>query len=177
MAKYDITYTCGHSGVEQLYGPGTERRKHIEWAEKNKACPDCYQAAQEKARAETAARASQANADMPTLTGTDKQIPWAETIRAKARDLLQQVVGEYESLYRTAIDAAKFTKTSEPVPTPEEVASFAARILRQSSAKYWIDHRSDLNSLWQVRNYLNKRLREEYAKAKGDAAIQGAEPW
>lgn len=53
MAKYDITYSCGHTGTVQLYGPGKERDRKIEWYETQADCPDCYKA---KKRAEEASK-------------------------------------------------------------------------------------------------------------------------
>ena len=44
MAKYDITYSCGHSGEVQLFGSGKERDRKIEWYETRADCPECYKA-------------------------------------------------------------------------------------------------------------------------------------
>lgn len=44
MAKYDVEYSCGHSGRKNLYGPHRERRRHLEWAAREGLCPECYQA-------------------------------------------------------------------------------------------------------------------------------------
>lgn len=53
MAKYTISYKCGHGSYEkQLYGKETERQRYIAWAEDNMLCPDCYKT---KARADDAA--------------------------------------------------------------------------------------------------------------------------
>ena len=47
MAKYAISYCCGHGSVEkQLLGKEEERRRYIDWAEENLLCPDCYRARQ-----------------------------------------------------------------------------------------------------------------------------------
>jgi hypothetical protein len=43
MAKYSIDYACGHGSFEeQLFGPGKDRERKIEWLGSNKVCPDCY---------------------------------------------------------------------------------------------------------------------------------------
>ncbi len=45
MAKYTISYACGHGSYEeQLFGQGKERERRIEWLERNKICPECYRA-------------------------------------------------------------------------------------------------------------------------------------
>lgn len=41
MAKYDITYSCGHTVEKQLFGKNKDRESYIEWA-KQGLCPDCW---------------------------------------------------------------------------------------------------------------------------------------
>lgn len=40
--KYDITYSCGHTGIVELTGKGTEREKRIHFLTEYGLCPDCY---------------------------------------------------------------------------------------------------------------------------------------
>lgn len=44
MAKYGITYSCGHSGTESLFGKGADRERKIKWLEECAVCPDCFAA-------------------------------------------------------------------------------------------------------------------------------------
>ena len=94
--KYEVTYSCGHVGTVHIYGTAAERERKIDWYEKYAVCPDCY----EKARQEEAATAAKQNkADgLPALTGSEKQIRWAESIRkekmAAAREWLARHPGE-----------------------------------------------------------------------------------
>lgn len=142
MAKYDITYTCGHSGVEQLYGPGTERRKHIEWAEKNKACPDCYQAAQEKARAETAVQ-SRVLFRMPeprTPAGhADKRGRIADESRTHARG--GEALKTKGQVNPFGISVEKFTvkrgRFADALPTRRVAGRSKARARREFRGKSW----------------------------------------
>lgn len=79
--KYDVTYSCGHTGTVQIYGTNTEREKKIAWYENYAVCPECYAKGQQE---EAAIAAQQAKADgLPALTGSEKQIRWAESIRQK----------------------------------------------------------------------------------------------
>ena len=78
MAKYTVTRSCGHSETHQLYGKYTERERKIAWMETT-LCRECYRAKQ----ADDAA-AKTRDAGLPELTGTPKQIAWAESIRAAA---------------------------------------------------------------------------------------------
>lgn len=44
MAKYDVTYACGHEGTEDITGTNVngEREKKVKWIEENRVCYDCY---------------------------------------------------------------------------------------------------------------------------------------
>ena len=73
MAKYTIPHSCGHSETVQLYGKHTDRSRYMDNAERRQ-CRDCYNAS---------LVAKTADMGLPALTGSDKQVAWAETIRAK----------------------------------------------------------------------------------------------
>lgn len=158
MAWYTINYVCGHIDREQLYGKNSERQNRIAWAERNKMCPACYQAEIDRKRLADTKAATEANAGLPALSGSVSQIAWAETIRAKAAGCIALAVGEYCSIERI-------------VPTCEDVTAFAARILKQNEAKYWIDRRADLGSSRNALAYICKRLREIALKAEGIKAL------
>ena len=40
--KYNITFSCGHTGEVTLYGKGKDREAKIAWYESSGLCPDCY---------------------------------------------------------------------------------------------------------------------------------------
>ena len=42
MAKYNITYSCGHEGTVQLFGKNEERDRKIKYYEEFGLCPECY---------------------------------------------------------------------------------------------------------------------------------------
>lgn len=83
MARYSVEYTCGHAGDVYLSGKHTDREWKLE-REKDKLCPDCWKEQVEKERklASEKNAAENAEAGLPTLEGTEKQIAWAETIRS-----------------------------------------------------------------------------------------------
>lgn len=122
MAQYDITYQCGHVIREQLYGKTSERQRRMEDAQ-YRLCPECY-------RAEQIAKATEANesAGLPALTGSEKQITWAEQIRAK----LMAELAEMEAA------AAKSNGTEAQ---KQQLADAAATLRAKASAAYWIDSR------------------------------------
>lgn len=77
MAKYEINHTCGHTETVQLFGKCSERERKIEWMERQE-CPECRR----KHEAEKAAKITE-GMELPELTGSDKQVAWANSIRAK----------------------------------------------------------------------------------------------
>ena len=42
MAKYNITYSCGHEGTVQLFGKSEERERKIKYYEEFGLCTECY---------------------------------------------------------------------------------------------------------------------------------------
>ena len=50
MAKYTIDHACGHSREVQLYGPGKERTRKLEWMA-GQDCPQCWGAKQREIEA------------------------------------------------------------------------------------------------------------------------------
>src|SRR5690554_156523 len=128
MAKYDVTYSCGHSDTIQLYGKTRDR----EWRlarEQEKLCPECWKKYREEERAKENAKAAEANkaAGLPTLEGTEKQIAWAETIR---KSMIDHVAEYYIS------QIADETKAEHP----EIMKGFEA-MKRHTDASWWIDNR------------------------------------
>jgi hypothetical protein len=122
MAQYDITYQCGHIIHEQLYGKTSERQRHMADAQ-YRLCPECY-------RAQQLAKATEANeaAGLPALTGSEKQITWAEQIRAK----LMAELAEMEAMA---------VKSNGTEAQKQQLADAAATLRAKASAAYWIDSR------------------------------------
>lgn len=87
MAKQDFTYACGHGGWTDLRGPQKGREWKLRRLE-GEMCPACWGAARiAAAKAEGAAavaKVAASGAAWPALTGTEKQVAWAEQIRARA---------------------------------------------------------------------------------------------
>ena len=139
MAKYDVTYSCGHSDTVQLYGPGRDRERKIEWMEESGLCPECYKAkmraqrdAAHKEAGEKAASYLSTRPELPALVGSEKQIAWANTIRA---GIFADAEKHGEAL----------TKAPQPGGGGDLVRKlypiWYAELCGQSSAKWWIDHR------------------------------------
>jgi hypothetical protein len=43
MAKYNVTFSCGHTETKELFGSERERRAKIEYWEKSGKCTECYE--------------------------------------------------------------------------------------------------------------------------------------
>lgn len=114
MAQYTISHTCGHSAVHVLFGKHADRERTIKCREQD-VCPDCYKTQQDQ-------NVATASADLPGLTGSEKQVAWARKIRVK---LLAE------------IDA--FEAQHKPNATRWSVAR--KHLTGKDSASFWIDNR------------------------------------
>lgn len=126
MPAYNITYACGHDGTIRLRGPKRTR----EWIAKSKEselCPDCYKKHLEEKREfeRTIARAEAKEQELTDLVGTEKQIAWAITIRAKYLSLLDETL---QSLHLSnEIDSVIFQEVIESIQN-------------ETAASWWIDN-------------------------------------
>lgn len=145
MAKYDVECPkCNTSYTVQLYGPGRDREwklENFDWT-----CDDC----KEKARQEENQKAAAANADagLPALTGSEKQIAWAETIRKQKISTLEEALTHRGISH--SLDKDRFH------------ASVAA-IKNNSSARWWIDNRD---------NHIETLLRQEYNRTEKPLPVE-----
>ena len=141
MAKYDVTYSCGHSGTVELFGPWNERQRKLEWFSEKGVCPECYK----KQQAEWVAKT---NEGFPQLVGTEKQIAWAEKIRA---EMIAQYADEIEHIRKNnTIEqlraAANLTELNgQPIPENHPSKIMAKRIINimeNTDAKWFIENRT-----------------------------------
>lgn len=154
MAQWNITHICGHNETHQLYGPGKDRTQRAKWLETT-LCSDCYKAEQERQKIESAQIAAEENKEsgLPALEGTDKQITWAETIRAKIKAEMDSIISQIVTTE---------PQTSEQTQSKEWAIEDAKIILRQKKAAYWIDNRG-----MTARSLLKRR----YDKRIADKAL------
>lgn len=79
MAKYDITYSCGHKGEITLFGKTSERERKIAWYENTGLCPEC-----KKIKTIKLADKLEKELNLPTIEGvSEKQINYARSLRFK----------------------------------------------------------------------------------------------
>lgn len=130
MAQYNIHHTCGHEETVQIYGTNVhgERTSKAEWLE-SKPCRDCERKAMHDENLAGAAE----------LTGSDKQVSWANDLRAKAIGDIKAKLAKIDTQYIAAPQDWKDArrKAGEAIITA---------MLAETSAKTIIDNRLDLVS-------------------------------
>ncbi len=111
MGKYVITHVCGHTEEVNLFGKHADRERKIKYLESIdcRACWDAEQAA--KAR----------EAGLPELTGSPKQIAWANGIR-------NRILAEADSCIKVH-------------PDWPNTAEWLTGLKQETQSRWWIDHR------------------------------------
>lgn len=186
MAWYEVTYRCGHTGRVQLFGKTTKRYETLDWMSRSVLCDECKQAEFERNNA--AAAQKNAAIGLPQLTGSVKQIAWAESLRAgaynalhvdsAARDLLGIVRTHVESLGLTA----QIVKASglNPETSHALMRQMVARVFaEQTSASWWIDRRPKIRHNGDLYDYddVTDVIIEMFAEAvKASATAQPVAP-
>lgn len=146
--KYQITYACGHAGTVCLYGPGKARERKLQWlAEQD--CPECHNKAQQE-------KIDQSNAGLPELTGTEKQVIWARTIRANIMTDITREQNRIDEKIRNNDPAVDATKVSE---YKEWCAKLTGWLHSQTAAAWWIDRR---HQTWEamVKEFIRKEVKK-----------------
>lgn len=137
--KYDITHSCGHVATAELFGKNADREYRITRLEKE-LCADCAAAKLDAKNRETARQNAQDG--LVALTGSEKQILWAESIRAeKIKAFEDKMRGTIEAFEReiAASDDEALNEIKRAIIAAIEttIATYRA----ESSAKVWIDGR------------------------------------
>lgn len=164
MAWYYGTYSCRHEGRVNIIGPGKDR----EWKKErifSGLCPECYKKKLEEERQEENIKSAEKSAEMelPELTGTEKQVAWANTLRLKVVEGYEKKIDEFDNKIEIAKEHLKklekqgnssdkslkdvklfiYNKVGERVYTSKEEISdaFDYAILKCTEAKFWIESR------------------------------------
>lgn len=153
--KFYGTYSCGHDGEIQIYGPTKDR----EWKAKyefDRLCPECRELERKRQIEEKDKIAMDAaiQMELPVLTGTERQITWATTIRYDHIKTVKRALETYEK------DKVVFTFGS--VTTEQWKAVFDSLVNNETESKFWIENRK-IDELWNV---IAKKCKELYFKEK-----------
>lgn len=135
MALAKVTCTCATCGnkfeVRAHRNNSREAASFVEWAQEN--ITECYDCKASRARAardaeNAVAAAEAAEKGLPNLTGSEKQIAWANTVRSGILNL----VGNYYS-----------TGNGRKLPAASAcLEGITSILLSHTSAGWWIDNRS-----------------------------------
>jgi hypothetical protein len=146
MASINGTYKCGHAGNVYRPGGGKETTRKLQWILENCDCPECERKAREEEQNKKNAEAKfeTEKMDLPQLTGTEKQIAWANTIRLKKLqefDELFNTVSGFEKPKRTPL--WQYNKYYFPDNDPLDVVLTMKDLISQSKtqATFWINNR------------------------------------
>ena len=129
MAKYDVERSCGHVETVSLFGKVKDREWRLENIESQKLCYDCWQKQlaeeREKENKEAAEAAQEMN--LPPITGSEKQIAWAETIRQKMLITIDDYI--YTSVKKEMRNDPSLREAVEHIKN------------NKTEARWWIDNR------------------------------------
>jgi len=128
MAKYEITHECGHTETVVLFGKNSDRERRIAWLESN-PCRDCLRK-MEQDRATT----QQEEFGLPDLTGSEKQIVWAITIRARKVTEFSETM---EKVYNHR-DTILANREKYPNYTDAVIQESIEKIQRANTAMEWL---------------------------------------
>lgn len=171
MAKYQVECPeCGATYRVDLIGPHKTRDWKLEnydWT-----CDDC----KEKARQEENTKAAATNevAGLPALTGTEKQIAWAETVRRQKMESLELTLATLSPCTILRIKTDEIDK--------ERLAIAIENIQTKESATWWIDNR-DIDVRYLLKNEYERaekpllpKEKEFKAEALAEATIRPESP-
>lgn len=167
MAKYNVTHSCGHVERVDLIGPHRSREWRIERMQTER-CQDCRH--EELQRQNAQAAEENRAAELPALIGTEKQIAWAETLRARILNGVQAIIQGAEM-------------SSERLRQNPDLPAAFERLCAETRAFWWIDSR-DIGLHLLIRQMLevvrNRSARQDEAQsgieAKAEATVRPAVP-
>lgn len=128
-----------------------------EWARKNfDICPQCEYEARAAKAAELAQKA--AAEGLPQLQGSQKQVVWAEQIRAELlEDARNCLLKNREYIEKHESDVTKREEKLHIIDIYEEILG---QIQRKSYAAWWIDNRYHSGPHLMQQMYREQRLKE-----------------
>lgn len=140
MTKAIVTIKCATCGkeftVSRLCANSADANSWKQWAaEHYDTCRECYFEAQRQEEAKEAAEDS-----LPELEGSEKQIAWALSIRAKFAKEIKTFIANAEA----SLEALKASGEATPAHSAQlaKCRKVAAKMLSETSCRWWIDNRN-----------------------------------
>lgn len=159
MAWYEGEYSCGHEGRINIIGPGKDR----EWKKERAfsgVCPECYKKWLEEERQKTNLEAAEKSAEMelPELTGSEKQVAWANELRLRIFENLTEYLKKLEKyMIKNSIEFAPNTD----ITSKELHNAFDWFMISKTEAKYWIGIRETGVTFGSIVNEYRVHLDDE----------------
>ena len=155
MAKATVTHACGCQREHNFTGPYSGREKKAAWM-RTVPCAACKTKADAAER--IAVRAAQPAIDLqaetwPELTGSDKQIAWANDIRREAMETVCRFVWATSDDPKSLIACAQAQGLSfgEAFSLQLEWGGAADRFAQETvAARHWIDGRAWTLNKWHA---------------------------
>lgn len=153
MAQYKVTFSCGHEGWVNITGP-TKNREWIRASKEKNVCPDCYRKWLQEKREQENKESLELSKEMelPELTGTEKQVAWANTLRVQAIQKIDEYIQELEE--KAEGTQKPEIKEKRKNRLDEIYKSYSYALNNFTTASFWIDKRS----------YMSKELIELFKK-------------
>lgn len=176
MAKYDVTYACGHEGRENIIGP----MKNRQWIADRKAaglCSDCYLENLQRKREEENRKSTELakEQELPELVGSLRQIAFSQTCRQKLLKQIDELIESEDGYDRRRLQRAGLDK--------DKIAEAIGYMLPQTSASWWIDNsREDifvlLSNLYSKseKQRIQPILDEEKAALQAETTVRPENP-
>lgn len=139
MAKYDIHFSCGHTGTIQLYGKESDRKRRIEWLEKYGTCSECYKNSLDEQAEEYKKQCN--SIGLFVTEGTEKQIKWAYQIAS------QFLNNDIYPLRDKANEAVADKDEKSAKACLEVIQNIICTAVTKVDSKFWIDHRENREAL------------------------------
>ena len=160
MAKATVTCTCCECGksftASKILASRDQANNWKEWAVSNIIeCDDCKEKARQAEREEANVKAAESakEFELPELTGSEKQVAWANTIRVGYYTEYSKVVDGY-----TKLTKEQQTKCNEEFERFNKIVDYA--FSNKNSASFWIEHRG-VNIRTIVRELESEALKSE----------------
>lgn len=131
--KYQITYSCGHTGTVELYGKNIDRESKI-MSLKKQVCPVCHEA-----------KVREAAKDIKGLYGSNAQVVWAadlkESFIKKVDEYIDKNKKKMELFCRSNPDRAEEAQKGFKEGKFLALEARDYLIQKKKTASWWIDNR------------------------------------
>lgn len=163
MVKVNVNYRCGHSVETEINPPmknfhGKMKRNYFDgWQEwriaqlEKELCPMCYEK-ERKERIEKENKEAQEETqkrNLPQLTGSEKQIAWATTIRIHTLEYVEEFLNKKREWADSAQKEENRLSRNKKVDDMEIELN---KVLSINSSKFWIEKRISLENVENIIN-------------------------